>query len=176
MQLFLLTLIAKGGVRTVYQLKRDALLSQGGVRSALKWLQENDYLERSGPLGDLNRKEIAVTRRGLEVLEYQWRKGVDEILNWDTDTSLRFAWVALLMDKAAGLEALHSSARGSQTVAKYFQQQAEQGCDIGSPVSVYRWMRVVLTAERDEAESRALTRIAEYLDAHLNTDRGAIKC
>ena len=108
------------------------------------------------------------------MLEDRWQWESDEVLNWDVETSVRMAWVALQMDKDAALEFLHLEAQ--MCSGEYLRKLADQGPDLGSPLSTYRWMSNMLNAERFEANGRALTRIEEYLSAHLNTDDGAVKC
>jgi DNA-binding PadR family transcriptional regulator len=165
MQLFVLAMIAKGGVKTVYEMKRDAGLSQGGTRNSLEWLQQNDYIKRSDPVGELQKKEFAVTSKGLQVLQRQWQWGLNEFVTWDVETVLRIVWVALQMDRSSALQLLTSSARALDFISKRWREGAEAEPKPDSSLETYRWMACVLEEERADAQRRALTRIARALGA-----------
>jgi DNA-binding PadR family transcriptional regulator len=165
MQLFVLAMIAKGGVKTVYEMKRDAKLSQGGTRDALEWLEKKDYIKRSDPVGELQKKEFAVTSKGLQVLESKWQWGLNEFPNWDAETVLRVVWVALQMDRSSALELLTLYAKVTGEFSKLCHEYAEVENKPEPPLHTYRWMNAVLVEERFAAQSRALYRIVREFGA-----------
>jgi DNA-binding PadR family transcriptional regulator len=96
MPLFLLALISKGGLRTLYDLQQQAALQPGGVQPVLRQLENEGFLTRSEE-GKRRRRVMSVTEEGERLLAEQWPACM--VFHSDVESVLRAATVALLMEQ-----------------------------------------------------------------------------
>src|SRR5208337_3373442 len=94
MELFLLGVVTRGKLRSMYELQRTAGLEPGGVRPALRRLEKQELLVRSKE-ARRRRRLIEVTEKGRQVLEQQWSKCIQPYP--DAESVLRAAGLAVLM-------------------------------------------------------------------------------
>src|SRR5579863_376553 len=127
MALFILALFARGGGRTVYDLKKMGQLSYGGIRPVLKSLQDHQYISKSIAQGERGKNELIVTPAGLSALNRDWTWALRQGAGHDLETVLRLAWVARLMaDEAAEKHFLHKAAETRETALALRREKEKQ--------------------------------------------------
>jgi DNA-binding MarR family transcriptional regulator len=94
MPLFVLALVSKGGLNTLYTLQHQAGLQPGGVQPVLRQLEKEGLLQRSAE-GKRRRRVMVVTDKGKETLAAYWRSCLGFYM--DVESVLRAATTSLLM-------------------------------------------------------------------------------
>src|SRR5664279_2515283 len=94
MPIFLLTMISKGGLRTLYDLQQQAGLQPGGINPIVRQLENGGLLERSEE-GKRRRRTMVVSTEGEKVLAADWLGCL--VFHRDVESVLRAATTALLM-------------------------------------------------------------------------------
>ena len=97
MPIFLLALVSKAGLRTLYDLQQQAGLQPGGIIPILRQLENGGLLKRSEE-GKRRRRILAVTTEGERVLATDWPGCV--VFHRDVESVLRASTIALLMGQS----------------------------------------------------------------------------
>lgn len=168
MEIFILALIDKAGLTSLYAFQQQAGLQPGGIRSTLERLEERGLIERAESSAR-RRRDFSLTVEGLRFLEFSWQQILHDQL--DTEAALRAACVALLMgpvrEAIAFLEYLSTTRRSA---ARDRNLEAEQlGKTQKNPLTTYAWMRALTDAQRRSAESEAFSQLSQQLE--INQDQ-----
>lgn len=168
MEIFILALIDKAGLTSLYAFQQQAGLQPGGIRSTLERLEERGLIERAESSAR-RRRDFSLTVEGLRFLEFSWQQILHDQL--DTEAALRAACVALLMgpvrEAIAFLEYLSTTRR---LAARNKNLEAEQlGKTQKNPLTTYAWMRALTDAQRRSAESEAFSQLSQQLE--INQDQ-----
>jgi|SRR6185437_6277910 len=162
MEFFLLALVGKVGLKSLYDLRQQAGLEPGGIRSAMKTLEDNRLVSRSDP-GKRRRRDLVVTALGRAFLDRSWQHCLRKYP--DGEAVLRSAMVAWVMDGPGAaatylVDVSHSRLQGAQQMNKDAQhlKNSQNG-----PLSGYVWMRISNEAHRRGAESEAFQSISRFL-------------
>jgi len=154
MEYFILTLIGRLGLTSLYSFKEEAGLEPGSIRPALNRLEEKGLITRMEP-GQRRRRNLALTSAGHGVLDSSWMSCVHDHV--DAESVMRSTFVAW-------------SQGGPSVAADYLRQigesrrdKAEQKMNEATylersqtrPLSSYAWMRISQEAHRRKAESEA---------------------
>jgi DNA-binding MarR family transcriptional regulator len=163
MEFFILALVGKIGLGSLYELRQQAGLEPGSIRSAMKALEEKRFISRTGP-GKRGRRALALTSAGSAFLEHSWQSSLREYA--DADAILRAAFVAWIMADppaaAAYLEGIGQSRRERAQQMKK-QQEHLKNSQMG-PLSAYAWMRVSHEVHRRIAESEAFLSMSGFIE------------
>ncbi len=171
MELFIMTLVGKLGLKSLYELRQQAGLEPGGIRSAMRTLEKEKLISRTDP-GKRHRRDLALTTAGSAFLEQFWRQCDRDYP--DAEAVLRAAFVAWVMDcpahAVAYLEKIGQSRR-ERTQLMQHEQESLKRSQTG-PVSSYAWMRLETEAHRRRAESDAFVSISlslkELFEGNVN--------
>jgi DNA-binding PadR family transcriptional regulator len=162
MEYFILALIEKAKLTTLYAFQQRAGLQPGGIRPALHRLEEAGLITRAES-SKRQRKALSLTPQGLFFLTQTWQVCLRD--HPDTESVLRAACVALLMgDRNRTSQYLEQLALSRQTMAeekKMNTQQLERTQK--DPVSTYLWMRTLCEAKRRHGESEVLEALSQSL-------------
>jgi DNA-binding PadR family transcriptional regulator len=158
MEFFVLASIERAQANTLYAMHQRAGLQSGGVRPALKTLQQDGLLLRA-KTGQRRRREFRLTESGRSFLAQNWPSCLHHHV--DIESVLRSAAVAELMgDVSASTQLLDRTA--------YLRHQAAAEREIpevldttSDPLSNYRFMRALCERQRLEAEANALSAIVQ---------------
>lgn len=167
MEFFILALIGRSGLNSLYELRREAGLEPGAVRSAMKTIENNNLISRSDP-GKRRRRDLALTAAGTAILERSWQSALRTYP--DADAVLRAAFVALVMDGPEATAAyLNHIGRSRREKAEQMKNEAEhlKNSQTG-PLSSYVWMRVSLEAHRRGAESAAFLAMSGFIEEYFS--------
>jgi DNA-binding PadR family transcriptional regulator len=165
MEFFLLAVIGRGGLSSLYELQKRAGLEPGGIRPALTRLEADGYLSR-GEHEARNKRRLGLTTKGIHYLENNWWFSLQNFP--DFESVLRATAVALLMGepKTARTYLETTSFQRSQSGK---QKEAEAGyTPVNSDaLSFYRWMRLFYEAKRSHEEARVLLELRETVKGEL---------
>jgi DNA-binding MarR family transcriptional regulator len=154
MEFFILALIGRVGLKSLYELRQQAGLEPGGIRSAMKTLENAELISRTAP-GKRRRRDLTLTSTGRAVLEGSWPGCLREYP--DADAVLRAAFVAWVMGSpgaaAAYLNHVGRSRREKMQQMKYDEEHLKRSQT--GPLSSYAWMRISHEVHRRGAESEA---------------------
>lgn len=162
MEYFILALIDRAGLTSLYAFQRKAGLQPGGIRSALTRLEELHLIRRAESAARRLR-EMSLTEEGVGFLEATF---LNCLRNYpDTESVLRAAFVVLLMgrvDKSAGyLQGVallrKAAAKEKHMKAEVFRQPKMD------PLSTYAWMRAQCEAQRRNSEYEAFSALSQLL-------------
>lgn len=162
MEYFILALIGKLGLTSLYAFRQEAGLEPGGIRPALRRLERRGFISHAQP-GRRMRRALALTPEGRVQLEHSWTRCLRE--RSDAETVLRVAFLAWVMDDPGHAAAyLHSTGDMEKVKAREAANQAEHlERRQKDALSGYAWMRTSLEAHRRNAESTAYSAISETL-------------
>lgn len=161
MPLFLLALVSRGGLNTLYALQHQAGLQPGGVQPVLRQLERDRLLQRSEE-GKRRRRIITVTQEGEARLAAQWQSCLSNYP--DVESVLRAATIALMMDDR-------------QTASNYLLHVADDydrrsgGPHSGNPdaraslVDWYAYMRAQWETARLQSAAQTLRHIGNTIEA-----------
>jgi hypothetical protein len=160
MELFLLGVVTRGKLRSMYELQRTAGLEPGGVRPALRRLEKQELLVRSKE-ARRRRRLIEVTEKGRQVLEQQWSKCIQPYP--DAESVLRAAGLAVLMGQpqCAG-NYLNFTANDYERKAGAGQANSMQP-QSASPLQLYGSMRTLWQTRRHQSAAGVFRDIAREL-------------
>jgi len=163
MEYFILALIGKAGLTSLYAFQQRAGLQPGGIRTALQRLEDWKLITRAAS-STRGRKNMSLTAEGSEFLNDSWTKCLDELT--DAEGVLRTACIALLMDSPArAIEYLQCLAYDRSAKAKERGLEAETLQKTRKdPLSTYAWMRALCEALRRNAESEAFSQLSHLLE------------
>jgi hypothetical protein len=169
MELFILALIGRMKLGSLYSLKQEVGLEPGGIRSALKHLIDGDLIKRADE-GKRRRRDMALTSVGFDVLTGSWRNCLR--VEGDSESVLRAAFVAWIMESpraAAGY--LHEVGEARQEMAEEMSWESEHlKRSQKGPASGYLWMRASLEAHRRKAESEAFLSMSRSIEERFKND------
>jgi hypothetical protein len=167
MEFFILALIGRIGLGSLYALKQEVGLEPGGIRSALKHLVAGNLITRADE-GKRRRRDMALTQDGINVLANSWRDCLP--MEVDAESVLRVAFVAWVMDgplaAASYLRRIGESLLESAQEMEYESKHLERSQK--GPTSSYAWMRVSLDAHRRQAESEAFSSMSRFIEEQFN--------
>jgi DNA-binding MarR family transcriptional regulator len=160
MPLFLLALVSRGGLNTLYALQHQAGLQPGGVQPVLRQLERDGLLLRSDE-GKRRRRAMVVTDKGEETLAAHWRTCLGFYM--DVESVLRAATTSLLMgDRKAAYHYLLNAADD--------YERRSRGAHAGHPdrqdslVDWYGYMRAQWETARLQSAAQMLRMIANTID------------
>lgn len=165
MEFFLLALIAKAEVKSLYAFQRRAGLEPGGIRPALRRLEHARCITRAES-GARRRRDFSLTGRGINFLNQNWTRALRDYP--DGESVLRAACVALLMNDLQMAEAyLQGMADGRQSGATGKFMDAERLKTKGlDPLNAYAWMRALTEAQRRDGESHSFSQLGQFIKEH----------
>ena len=167
MEFFILALIHRVGLTSLYAFQQRAGLQPGGIRPALVRLEQRKLIQRSESSARL-RRDFALTQDGAALLRGAWQQCLDD--HAEPEAVLRAAYVAVLMggvDQAIAY--LFSLAMDRRAMANEKTAEAERMKKAQKePLSTYTWMRAVAESHRRSAEADAYTQLSQYLEANKN--------
>lgn len=167
MEIFILALIDKADLTSLYAFQQQAGLQPGGIRSTLERLEQRSLIERAESSAR-QRRDYSLTLEGSRFLNASWQQSLGDQL--DTEAALRAACVALLMgasDQAITYLKHLSTARLSAAQDKGLDAE-KLGKTKKNPLSTYKWMRALTEAQRLDAESTAFSQLSQHLEAKQN--------
>jgi len=160
MELFLLGVVTRGKLRSMYELQRTAGLEPGGIRPALRRLEKQELLVRSKE-ARRRRRLIEVTEKGRQVLEQQWSKCIQPYP--DAESVLRAAGLAVLMGQPQSAGSyLNFTANDYERKAGAGQANSMQP-QSGSPLQLYGSMRALWQTRRHQSAAGVFRDIANEL-------------
>ena len=169
MEFFLLALIGRRKLTSLYSLRTQAALEAGAIRPALTRLERNEMITREDP-GRRRRRALALTERGKSLLENSWPNCLREEI--DAEAVLRAGMVAWLMDgPAAAADYLRRIAgvRG-QKAQKMMNEAVHLERSQTEPLSSYAWMRASYEAHRRRAESEAFLSMSRSIEESFTSN------
>ncbi len=166
MEFFILALVGRAGLSSIYELQQKAALQPGGIRPALQRLERLNLVTR-GSSTVRRKRELAITEDGEEVLR-SWRRCLEDTT--DTDAALRVICIALLMNEVGeAMYFVERHAANRQSLATLRSEESEQlKGTYGDPLSTYRWMRLLIDAHRRGAESKTFSLVGQFLQELYN--------
>lgn len=169
MEFFILALIAKAKLTSLYQFQQGAALQPGGIRPALKSLERFRLITRA-EASTRRRRDLSLTPLGTETLNGYWQRSLRDYP--DTESVLRGACVALLMgDSVYAGEYLETAAATRRTSADDKTMDTERlAKGRRDPLSTYTWMRTLSEARRRSAESEAFATLGKLLKGQQEPD------
>ena len=173
MAFFILALIAKAGLTSLYAFQQRAGLQPGGIRIALQRLESLKLITRAES-STRNRRAMALTPEGMEFLNRSWERCLDQFT--DSEGVLRAACVALLMGApelaAQYLEKLANFHEGMANERNFEMEKLEK-TRRKEPLSTYAWMRALTEYRRRSAESKAFSELGHLLEGNhkLNAEQ-----
>lgn len=167
MEFFILALIGRAGLKSLYEFRKQAGLEPGGIRSAMKVLENNHFIFRAEP-GKRRRRDLALTAAGSEHLERSWPGCLRDY--HDGDAVLRAAFVAWVMGgPGTAATYLNHIGESRRERAQQMKNEAEHLKKSHSgPLSSYAWMRVSHEVHRRGAESTAFLAMSRFLEEYFN--------
>lgn len=162
MEYFILALISKARLTSLYAFQQRAALQPGGIRPALLRLERMGLVERAESSAR-RRRELSLTPRGMRILGHTWQRSLQDYP--DAESVTRAACVALLMgEQPAAANYLLGQADGRAWAAKERNMEAERLEQTQKdPLSTYAWMRALTEARRRSAESEAFSHVSQFL-------------
>ncbi|HEX6880020.1 MAG TPA: hypothetical protein VF135_06630 [Terriglobales bacterium] len=162
MEYFILALINRAGLTSMYEFQHAAGLQPGGIAPAIRRLETLGFLSR-GASSRRRRRELSVTPEGEQFLTSSFLQCLHDYP--DLESVLRAACVALLMGKAdfAG-QYLDDLAERRRKSAEERSMDAERfGKTHRDPLSTYAWMRALCEAQRRGTESKTFSSLGQFL-------------
>jgi DNA-binding MarR family transcriptional regulator len=165
MEFFILALIHRVGLTSLYTFQQRAGLQPGGIRPALARLEQRKLVERSESSAR-QRRDFALTAEGKALLYGAWQQCLHD--HTEPEAVLRATFVAVLMGGVEqAIEFLfsvattrHATADEKATVAERLKKTQKD------PLSAYTWMRAVTESHRRNAEGDAFLQLIKYLEAN----------
>ena len=167
MEFFLMAVVSRAGLSSMYELQQKAALQPGGIRPTLQRLEQLNLIRR-GSSTARRKRELTLTEDGEEVLQ-SWRRCLKDTS--DTDAALRVLCIALLMDGFdEALWFAEQQAANRQTLAELRTGQAEQLKGMQrDPLSTYSWIRLLIEAHRRNGESQSFSIVSHFLKEYYQT-------
>ena len=169
MEYFILALIGKAGLTSLYDFQQRAGLQPGGIRSALGRLESWQLITR-GESSARRRRAMSLTAEGMDFLNRTWQRCLGE--RTDTEGVLRAACVALLMSTPKhAIGYLQNLASDRRSTAQERSMEVEKLQKTRKdPLSTYAWMRALTEAQRRSAESTAFSQLSHLLEGKHQPD------
>ena len=162
MAVFLLAVISRGGLDSLYALRQEAGLQPGNLLPLIRPLIADGMLTRSEQ-GRRRRKTIAITESGERFLVENWKRGLD--IHRDMETVLRSATVALLMDDVR--EAIRClQAFSSEREARSRAQALYSLSPITGAIPLHAAMKAVYQQRRDSLDADVSNDFIQFVAEH----------
>lgn len=161
MPLFLLALVSRGGLNTLYALQQRAVLQPGGVQPVLRKLEKEGLLQRSAE-GKRRRRVMKVTKEGEARLAAHWQSCLNN--HPDVESVLRAATIALMMDerRIASNYLLHMSADYEHRSGGAHATNPDARA---SPLDWYAYMRSHWETSRLQSAAQTMRNIGIAMEA-----------
>jgi DNA-binding MarR family transcriptional regulator len=160
MPLFVLAMVSRGGLNTLYSLQHQAALQPGGVQTVLRQLERDGLLQRSEE-GKRRRRAMVVTDKGKEILAAHWQSCLGFYM--DVESVLRAGTTSLLMgDQKAACHYLLNVADDYERRSR--AAHAGHPDYQGSLVDWYGYMRTQWETARLQSAAQTLRMIANTID------------
>lgn len=168
MEIFLLAVISRAGLNTLYALQSEVSLQPGSIKQVLNTLEHAGLINRSAvPKGRRRRRLMSLTKSGEKLLTEQWRSSLDA--KREIESILRGTTVALLMgDPQAAFEFLHRAAVAREL--SLIAQEVNTGSPVKAPIEFHTAMRAVYNSKRRTIEAGILRGFAEGLRKSVEGD------
>jgi DNA-binding MarR family transcriptional regulator len=169
MEFFILALVGRVGLRSLYELRSQAGLEPGAIRSAMKTLETGELISRTDP-GKRRRRDLTLTPEGSALLERFWQDCLREYS--DAEAVLRAAFVAWVMaSPAAAALYLNRIGRSRQEKMQQMRYEEEHSRRFQTgPLSSYAWMRISHEVHRRGAESEAFLSMSGFIEERSKLD------
>jgi DNA-binding MarR family transcriptional regulator len=169
MEYFVLALIGRIGLKSLYELRQQAGLEPGGIRSAMKTLETGKLISRTDP-GKRRRRELTVTSAGNAIIERSWQGCLRDYS--DADAVLRAALVAWIMGSpvAAASYLNHIGESRWERAQQMKQEEEHLKRSQSGPLSSYAWMRISHEVHRRGTESEAFLSMSGFIEEHFSND------
>lgn len=169
MEYFILALIGKAGLTSLYAFQQKAGLQPGGIRSALKRLEDLRLIHRAES-STRRRRDLSLSPEGVQFLNHSWQRCLGGYP--DSESVVRATAVALLMEhKKIAAQYLKGMALSRRYSAKEKTMDGEQlKMKAREPLSTYVWMRSLCEAQRRSAESLAFAALGQFLEEKPQPD------
>ncbi len=162
MEFFILALVGRVQLSSVYELQKKAFLQPGGIRPALRHLEQLGLLVRAKS-GVRRRRQLELTPKGEKLLEKNWRECMRDYA--EPESVFRAACVVLLVgDSQTAAAYLERQGRVRKSLA--VERKAETGLlelVVHSPLSMYLWMRTLTDHHRQDAEGQSFLLLSQFL-------------
>lgn len=159
MGIFLMAVISRGGLNTLYAFQQAAGLQPGSINHVTKGLETAGLLNRSES-AKRGRRAMALTEAGERFLAEEWRKGL--VASREIESVLRSATVALLMGDIG-----EASRFLSESITRRPPLQSHQELETispqGTPINFHTAMRTLYLNQRRTMEISVLERFADNL-------------
>jgi DNA-binding MarR family transcriptional regulator len=168
LEFFLLALISKAGLTTVYALRNRSGLSWGGIRPSLVRLEQWGLLARA-PIGKLNRREFVLTEAGRHRLRSGWSDRALQVMRdpaADLDSLVWAGWLTWVMEPSAAAAFLDTAFQTRRIAAQFLARQNREEMP-EEALEVYHWMRTSCRGRQLEAEQQALEKLCRHFEEAL---------
>jgi DNA-binding MarR family transcriptional regulator len=166
MEFFLLSLVSHGGLRTTYDLQRLAGLEPGGIRPALRRLEEQELLIRSKE-ARRRRRLIEVTEKGRLLLDRNWARCLQPYP--DAESILRAAGLTVLVGRPTDARR-YLMDMANECERKAGQEQANLlRPKSAGPLEWYQFMRALWQHRRSQSAAQVFRDVARELEELLRS-------
>jgi DNA-binding PadR family transcriptional regulator len=158
MEFFLLALVGKCGLTSLYSLRERAGLQPGAIAPAIRELENLDFITRTEP-GARMRREIRLSEAGSAFLEASWIQSQRDYP--EMESVLRGTMIALLMaDSSAATKYLQDAIETRERQADEARSRAQYLDPLPPEIlDDFAWMRSVTEMGRRKSEAQTLSRI-----------------
>jgi DNA-binding MarR family transcriptional regulator len=161
MEIFLMTVISRAGLNTLYRLQREANLQPGSVRQAIRDLEDMGLIARSeAPRRGRNRRTMSLTPIGERFLELHWMDSLEP--KQDMESVIRGVTVTILLNGPRTAFKFLNEAAGVREHANGVQRITHASPST-SPLDFHAAMRALHADRRRAMEASVLKEIAETL-------------
>ena len=169
MEFFILALIDRAGLKSLYSFQKHAALQPGGIRPALLRLEQQNLIQRAES-SRRQRKDFSLTPEGKDLLSRAWQQCLKD--TGEPEGVLRSICVALLMGQPDTALYFAMSVRDNRSSEARGREQEAEGLyrAQNDPLSLYMWMRAITEARRRNAEGEALAQLISHLERQVNHD------
>lgn len=167
MGFFILALIGRAGLKSLYSFQKQAGLQPGGIRPALQRLEQRNFIQRAES-SRRQRRDYSLTPEGKALLNMAWKQCLKDSI--DTEAVLRSICVALLMDQPDEALYFTMSVRASRSSEAREKEHEAEGLNRAQDdaLSLYMWMRVLTEGWRRGAEAQAFAQLIPLLERQVN--------
>ncbi len=167
MEFFILALIDRAGLKSLYSFQKHAALQPGGIRPALLRLEQRKLIQRAES-SRRQRRDFSLTPEGRDLLREAWRQCLRD--TGDTEGILRSICVALLMGQPDLAVYFVKSVRDNRSNDARAKEHEAEGLNRAQndPLSLYMWMRATTEARRRDAEGEAFAKLIPHLERQVN--------
>ena len=167
MEFFILALIDRASLKSLYSFQKHAALQPGSIRPALLRLEQRKLIQRAES-SRRRRRDFSLTPEGRDLLGEAWQQCLRD--TGDTEGILRSICVALLMGQPDVAVYFVKSVRENRTNDARAKEHEAEGLNRAQndPLSLYMWMRATTEARRRDAEGEAFEKLIPHLERQVN--------